>query len=469
MIGPDRGVQSREGASGARIDCNPTAGDQVIRMNSRNRSILALAIPATVTLIADPIMGLVDTAVVGRLGAAELGALGLAVAVLSTVSWVFNFLVFGTTSTVARAVGANDLAAAGRRVAHAAQVAIFIGVFVAAALFFAAEPLLMRLGAVGELVGPGAEYLRVRAVGIPLLLLAYVGHGAFRGVADTRTPLGVVAMANIANAVLTVWFVFGLEWGLAGAAWATVAAELLTVVAFGVLIRRTRLPLSGHRVVDRPQLHALIVVSRDLFMRTGGLLLGILAITAAAARIGAVPAAAHQILFQYFLLISFLMDGFAIAGQAMVGNALGAGNARYARDIGRSLVRWGVFGGTAVAVLLLGGTRLIPQLMTDDPNVLAAVGSVWWFMALGQLINGPVFALDGVLMGAEDFRYLRTWTIIAALAGGGSGQLVATFGGGLFGLWVAVQLMMAVRLGSLVVRLKSETWTNVGSDLVTER
>ncbi|MEX2324277.1 MAG: MATE family efflux transporter [Nitriliruptoraceae bacterium] len=438
-------------------------------MNSRNRTILALGVPATVTLIADPIMGVVDTAVVGRLGPAQLGALGLAVAVLSTVSWIFNFLVFGTTSTVARAVGANDLQAAGRRVAHAAQVAFVIGVVVGAVLYVVAEPLLAMLGAVDELVGPGAEYLKIRAVGIPLLLLGYVGHGAFRGVSDTRTPLGVVVAANIANAALTIWLVFGVGWGLAGAAWATVAAELLTVLAFAVLIGRTRLPLSGHRVVDRVQLRALVVVSRDLFMRTGGLLIGILAITAAAARIGAVPAAAHQILFQYFLLISFLMDGFAIAGQAMVGTALGAGNIQHAREVGRSLLRWGIFGGVTVAVLLLAGMPLIPRLMTDDPAVLAAVGAVWWFMALGQLVNGPVFALDGVLMGAEDFRYLRTWTVIAAVAGGAAGQLVATLGGGLFGLWLAVQLMMAVRLVSLVVRIRSDRWATAGSGLVTER
>ncbi len=414
-------------------------------------------------------MGLFDTAVVGRLGAAELGAMGLAIAVLTTVSWVFNFLVFGTTSAVARAVGAGRGDLAGQRVAHAVRIAIVLGVAVGALLLIAAPQLLRLLGAVDELIEPGTTYLRIRAVGVPLLLLAYVGHGAFRGVSNTRTPLIVVALANVVNAGLTVLLVFPLGFGLAGAAWATVAAEALTVLVFALLLPRVRLEMTGHGWPDRAQLRALVVVSRDLFLRTGALLAGLLAITAAAASIGVVDAAGHQVLFQTFLLISFLMDGFAIAGQAMVGTALGASDVDEARGIGNDLLWWGVGGGVVVAVLLLAGAGVLPRLLTDDGQVLAAVAAVWWFAALGHLVNGPVFALDGVLMGAEDFAYLRTWTIVAAAVGGVSGQVVVAFGGGLFGLWVAVQAMMVVRLISLVARVRGQRWATTGAGLVTER
>jgi putative MATE family efflux protein len=438
-------------------------------VNSRHRRLLALALPAIATLVADPLMGLVDTAVVGRLGAAELGAMGLALAVLTTLAWAANFLVFGTTSTVARAVGAGDLEAAGRRVSHAAQVAIVLGLAVAAVLLAVAPGLLRALGAVPELIEPGTTYLRIRAVGVPLLLLAYVGHGAFRGVSDTRTPLAIVVVANLVNAVLTVWFVFGLGFGLAGAAWATVIAEALVVVAFAARRARIGLPLAGHGRPDWAQIRALGRVSRDLFLRTGGLLLGLLAVTAAAARIGAVPAAAHQILFQVFLLISFLMDGFAIAAQAMVGTALGAGRVNEARAVARTVLVWGIGGGIVVTVLLLAGSRVAPRVLTDDPAVLAAVAGVWWLAAAGQLVNGPVFALDGVLMGAEDFAYLRTWTVVAAILGGAGGQVAASLGGGLLGIWVAVQAMMLVRLCSLVLRIRGDDWTTTGAALVGER
>jgi putative MATE family efflux protein len=308
----------------------------------------------------------------------------------------------------------------------------------------------------------------VRAVGVPLLLLGYVGHGAFRGVSDTRTPLGIVVVANVVNAALTFLLVFPLGFGITGAAWATVAAEAITVGAFAVLLGRTGLPLAGHGVPGRRQLRALVVVSRDLFLRTGGLLLGLLAITAAAARTGAVTAAGHQVLYQTFLLVSFLMDGFAIAGQAMVGTALGAGRDAEARQVARRLLRWGIGGGAVIGALLLAGSGVLPRVLTDDAAVLAAVATTWWFAALGHLINGPVFALDGVLMGAEDFAYLRTWTVLAAVVGGVGGQLSATAGGGLLGLWVAVQAMMLVRLLSLVLRVRGTAWSRTGAGLVTD-
>ncbi len=437
-------------------------------LGPRDRRILALALPATVTLIADPVMGLVDTAVVGRLGAAQLGALGLSISVFSAVSWIFNFLVYGTTSTVARAVGAQDREAAGRRVVHATQVALALGLVVGAALWLLAPWIVRALGAVDELVAPATEYLRIRAVGVPLVLLAFVGHGAFRGVSDTRTPLAVAVGANVVNAVLTYVLVFPLGFGLAGAAWATVAAEAVAVAAFALLFRRVGLPLGGHRWPNRVQLLALVIVSRDLFLRTGGLLLGLLAVSSAAARIGSVTAASHQVLFQTFLLISFLMDGFATAGQAMVGTALGAGDEDEARATGRALLRWGIGGGAMMALLLLVATPFGPRILTDEPSVLLAATAVWWLVAVGQVISGPVFALDGVFMGAEDFAYLRTWTMVAAVVGGVSAQLVATFDGGLLGLWVAVQAMMLVRLLSLVLRLRGSGWTRTGAALVTE-
>jgi putative MATE family efflux protein len=435
---------------------------------SHRRRIIALAVPAVGTLAADPLMGLVDTAVVGRLGAAELGALGLAVSVLATVSWIFNFLVVGTTSTVARAVGAGDLDAAGRRVSHAAQVALALGVVIATGLLFGAGPLLRSLGTVEELIQPATTYLRIRAVGVPFVLLGYVGHGAFRGVSDTRTPLGLVVGANLVNAALTFGLVFGVGMGIAGAAWATVAAEAITVLAFVALRPRTRLPLRGHGRPGRAELVALVVISRDLFLRTGGLLLGLLAVTAAAARDGALTAAGHQVVFQTFMLISFLMDGFAIAGQSMVGTALGGGDVDEARAVSRELLRFGIVGGLLLGLVLLAGSSVFPRLLTNDPAVLAVVASAWWLASLGHAINGPVFALDGVLMGAEDFAYLRTWTVLAAVIGGAGAQVVVASGGGLLGLWVAVEAMMLVRLVSLLLRVRGRAWARTGSGLLTD-
>ena len=426
---------------------------------ARRRRILALAIPAIGTLVADPLLGLVDTAVAGRIGTAELGALGLAVAILATVSWVFNFLVYGTTATVARAIGAGDHEAAGRRVAHAGVVAAAIGVVVAAVIAASAEPLVRAFGAVEELVHPAVSYLRIRAVGVPFLLLAYVGHGAFRGVSDTRTPLVIVVVANVINGALDAVLVFGLGFGLGGVAWATVAAEVTAVAAFALLLRRVDLPLAGHGLPDRTQLRALATISRDLFIRTGSLLLGLLAVTAAAARIGTVTAAAHQVLWQVWIMVSFLLDGFAIAAQAMIGTALGAGDVEEARTTAHALVGWGVVGGIVIAALLLVGVPVIPGLLTDEVAVLTAAGSVWWLAMGGHALNGVVFVLDGVFMGASDFAYLRTWTLVSAVVAAAIAQVAVASEWGMLGLWVAMEAMLLVRFGALVWRLRGSAWT----------
>jgi putative MATE family efflux protein len=432
---------------------------------SRHRRILALAVPATGALLADPLLGLVDTAVAGRLGAEPLAALGVGVAVLATVSWVFNFLVYGTTAAVARAVGAGDREVAGRRVAHAGWAALGIGVVVGVIIWVAAEPMLLAMGAVPEIVAPAVTYIRIRAFGVAALLLTYVGHGAFRGVSDTRTPLVVAVGGNVLNGGLDVMLVFGLGLGLAGIAWATVAAEILMALVFIVLVRRVGLPLRGHGVPGAAEVRELVAVSRDLFVRTGALVGALLVVTAAAARTGAVTTAAHQILWQVWVTVSLLLDGLAIAGQAMVGTALGRGDVEEARATARTLALWGLLGGGAAAVLLLAVSGPAPRLLTDEARVLAAVAGVWWLAMGGHVMNGLVFVLDGVLMGAGDFAYLRTWTALAAVVAAGGAQLAVTLGGGLLWMWIAIQLMMAVRLASVVIRLRGTDWTAVGPAL----
>lgn len=439
-------------------DARPTPTPTPDPVPSRHRRILWLAVPAIGTLIADPLLGAVDTAVAGRLGSAELGSLGLAVGLLTAGTWVFNFLVFGTTTTVAHAVGRRDLQTAGRRVSHAAVAATVLGV-AGGVMLFAFAPLLVRgFGAVDELVDPAVTYLRVRAIGVPFLLLGYVGHGAFRGVGDTRTPLWVVVIANVLNGALDVVLVFGLGFGLGGIAAATVAAEVTAVLVFAVLIRRAGLPLAGHGLPSREQVRDLVVVSRDLFLRTGGLLAGFLAITAAAARTDTTTAAAHQVIWQVFLLVSFLMDGFAIAAQSMIGSALGAGDEAEARATARDLVVWGVAGGALVGVLLLVARGPITGVFTSDPAVLAAIAGAWWLASLGHALNGLVFVLDGVVMGAADFRYLRTWTVAAALLAGTLGQVGVTFGAGLLWLWACAELLMLIRGASLAWRIRGTSW-----------
>jgi putative MATE family efflux protein len=456
------------------VSAGSDAGPDAVPAARRGRTalLLSLALPAVGTLIADPLMGLVDTAVVGRIGAAELGGLGLAVAVLSAVAWVFNFLVYGTTSSVARALGAGDAEGARRRVRAAVRAALVAGSTVGLVLWLVAPRLLGALGAVDALVGPGADYLRVRALGVPFVMLTYVGHGAFRGASNTRTPLVIAVGSNVLNAVLTV--LLAGPFGIVGVAAATVAAEAAAVIAFIVLLPHAGVPRDGllrRRRSERldgaatpgelAEVLTMLRVGRDLFLRTGGLTLGLLAVSAAAARLGVVTAAAHQVMFQIMMLGAFTLDGLAVAGQATVGTALGRGDRDEAAALGRATARLGAIGGALTAVLLLASSRVVPRLLTDDAAVLEAVASAWWLLAVGHLITGVVFSLDGVLMGAEDYRYLRDTTIAAALVGGTLAQLVASSGGTLLMLWGCVQVLMLVRFVALVTRLRGRRWLEV--------
>lgn len=428
-----------------------------------NRRILALSVPAAATLIADPLLGIVDTAVVGRVGSVELGALGLSVGLLATLSWVFNFLVYGTTASVSRAIGAGDDDLAGRHLAHAVQVAALIGVIVAVLLVALADALVVWTGAAEPLQSPAAGYLRIRAVGVPFLLLSYVGHGAYRGLSNTRAPFVFVVVANVVNAALDVVLVFVLDLGLSGAAWATVAAEVLVVVLFAGRTREFSLQLRGHGLPGRADVASLFVVGRDLVLRTGALLLALLAVSVAAARIGAVAAAAHQILFSTWIFVSALMDGLAVAGQAMVGTALGRGDADEARRVAGLLGRWAGMSGALIALVLLPLASVVPVALVDNAEVAAMATSVWWLVAGFHVFSGGAFVLDGVLMGAGDFGWLRTWALVAAGVSILLVVIVDTMGGGLLALWVAFEAMVAVRVVANVLRVRSGRWVVTGA------
>jgi putative MATE family efflux protein len=294
-----------------------------------HREIAALSIPAMAALAADPLLSLVDTALVGRLGAVPLGALGVNVAVFTTVFWVFNFLTYGTTAEVARLRGAGDPQAAARYALQALWLAVALGLLVLGLLQALAPFMLDAMGATGELRPDAIAYLRVRALAAVPVLIVAVGHGAFRGLKDTRTPLWVALAANGVNAVASWALIYPVGLGMVGAAWGTLLAQTGAAVAFLLLARR-RLPTPRLRI-DPPAMRRIAAISRDLFLRTAALQVGLLIATAAATRLGTTTVAAHQIARELWTMLALVLDGFAIAGQALVATALGAGRPEVAR------------------------------------------------------------------------------------------------------------------------------------------
>jgi putative MATE family efflux protein len=213
---------------------------------------------------------------------------------------------------------------------------------------------------------------------------------------------------------------------------------------------------------DPAALRVLVSVGRDLFIRTGSLQAALALATAVATRLGTVPVAAHQIAFQLWLFLALVLDSLAIAGQAMIGRLLGAGDAGEARSVARRLVAWGLLAGLLFAVVVVALRPVLPHLFTSDPRVVAQTVDVLWFVALLQPFNAVVFVLDGVLIGAGDLRYLARAMLVALAVFAPAALAVAAADLPLTALWAALSLMMAVRLVTLAARFAGTRWAVVG-------
>jgi putative MATE family efflux protein len=421
-----------------------------------DREIGRLAVPALGALAAGPLYVLVDTAIVGHLGTPQLAALALAGMLVATVTDLSDFLSYGTTAQVARLHGAGAERRAGGLAAQALWLALGTGVLVAA-LIAGLGPLAVGLFAPNDHVADlGGTYIRIAALGVPFMLIALAGEGYLRGVSDLRTPLAILVAANALNAVLEVVFVYGLHWGLAGSAWGTVIAQLLMGVAFAR--RMLAAPADARRPVWE-RMRPLVRMGGDLTVRSAALLGAFLLGSVLAARLGTAQVAAHNIAFQIFLLLALVLDAIAIAGQILIGRALGAARADQAWAASRRMIGWAIVAGGLFTAALLAGTDLIPRAFTSDPAVIEQARSMWPMFAVMQLAAGVIFALDGIFIGAGDTRFLAT-AMVAALAVYVPLALAAST---LAALWWALLALMAVRLATLVWRFLGRRWMVVGA------
>jgi len=290
-------------------------------------------------------------------------------------------------------------------------------------------------------------------------MLGTAGNGWLRGVQDTRRPLIYVLGANALSAALCPLLVYPLGLGLVGSAIANAAAQSLAGVLFIWALVAERVPLRPLPTVIRRQLG----VGRDLLLRGAAFQACFLSAAAVAARFGAAALAAHQIALQLWMFCALALDAVAIAAQSLIGAELGAGRAGQARWLARRISLIGLVSGIGFAVVIGAGAPFLPRLFSSDPGVYAQAMLAWpWFAGM-QPLAGVVFALDGVLIGAGDVRYMRNLTLVAALGG----FLPAIWTAyllrlGLAGVWAGLTLFVAIRLVALLVRMHSGRWAVVG-------
>lgn len=436
---------------------------------SHRREILRLAVPAFLALIAEPLFLLADAAIVGHLGTAELAGLGVASAALITAAGVFVFLAYGTTSVVARQLGAGDTRAAIAAGVDGLWLAVGLGVATAALVATFAEPICAVFGASEAVLVQATTYLRISAFGIPGMLVILAVTGVLRGLQDTRTPLVASVLGFGANVVLNLFFVYGLHWGIAGSAWGTVIAQ--TGMAAGlvlVLLRHARArhaPLHPHpgRVLGAAR------TGVPLLIRTLALRAALVLTTWLAASFGDVTLAAHQVALTVWSFLAFALDALAIAAQAIVGRSLGAGDREGVRSAMRTMIRWGVWGGLAIGLVVVALHGVLPPLFTGEQSVQSALSAALIVVGLGQAIAGYVFVIDGVLIGAGDGRWLA-WgqvvslvlyipIVLALRSRGPSDSAVVD----IVVLWLAFTFWMAIRGVVLGWRARQDTWMVTGA------
>ncbi|MCW2749559.1 MAG: family efflux transporter [Aeromicrobium sp.] len=432
-----------------------------------DRHILRVAVPAFFALISEPLMLLADTAIIGHLGTPELGGLAAASTVLATVVGLCIFLAYGSTAAVARHHGAGEDSAAFSLAISGLWLAAGLGVVLGMITAVASGPLSASLASSDRVAGLGQGYLAISAVAVPAMLLVLAATGALRGTLDLRTPLLATIVANILNVALNLFFVYGLDLGINGAATGTVLAQWFAALWLTfVVVRRARRAHAS----TRPRVAEITAAARQgvpLLVRTLTLRAALVLATVVAASLGDVSLAANQVAATVVTFLAFGLDAIAIAGQALTGRALGAGDAARTRALTSRMIAWGIVTGAIAAIVLAAASPWVARLFSSDPQVQDAILPALLVIAVIQPISGVVFVLDGVLIGAGDGSYLARAGLVTLAAYVPLALAVGWTGAGFTWLWVAYGGFMAARLVTLWRRQRGTAWMVLGASSST--
>ena len=435
-----------------------------MQLGGTDRELLRLAVPAVGALVAEPLYLLADTAVVGHLGTSPLAGLAVASGVLLFAYGMCIFLAYGTTASVARLTGAGRPELAAAQAVQGLWLAASLGVALAVLGAWFGQRLLGLLGAEGTVLDQAGTYLRISLLGAPAMLVMLAGVGYLRGRRDTVRPLWVAVGTAALNLILEVVLIYGFGLGIGASAAATVVAQWIGAGCYLVWISSEVRCYEVSLGPDWSALRRLARVSTDLMVRNLSLGGTFLVGTSVAARIGAAPVAAHQVAFHLWMTLALTMDGLAIAAQAMVGTALGAGDGDGARRIGRRTIVWSVGVGITLGLALLLARGSVSGLFSTAPAVVGLVGFLFLHVGLMAPLSGVAFALDGILIGAGDQRFMAramTASALLATAAMAAGRLADR---GIGWLWAASWVFVAGRSVILGARFRGNHWVVLGAD-----
>lgn len=418
-------------------------------MNQRDTQILGIALPAIVTNITVPLLGLVDTAIVGHMGdASYIGAIAVGSMIFNLVYWVFGFLRMGVSGMTAQARGRRDLQEVMRLLMRSLVVSLAIALTIMILQHPLRELMLWFIGPTDDVRTLAVDYFRIVVWGAPAVLGLYSLSGWFIGMQNSRTPMLISIMQNIVNILASLSLVYGLGLKVEGVALGTLIAQyagLLVAIALWMhyyrRLLRWRVSLMKDKLSDWLSFFR---VNRDIFLRTLFLVAVNLYFTSAGARQGAVILAVNTLLMQLYLFFSYFMDGFAYAGEALGGRYWGAHNMDAFHAIVKRLFAWGtIMVSLFTAIYVLGGMPFL-RLLTNEPHVVEASHAYVWWAYFIPLAGVAAFVWDGIFIGITATRSMLLSSCIAAVVFfAGVTLLVGSMGN--HGLWFSMVAYLATR------------------------
>ncbi len=429
------------------------------------KTINKLAIPATIAGIAEPILSITDTAIVGNIpvnGLESLAAVGIVGAFLSMLIWILGQTRSAISAIISQYLGAGKLQQVANLPAQAICLNLLLSVLILVATIFVVEEIFMLLNAKGKILEFCVSYYSIRVWGFPLTLFVFAIMGIFRGLQNTYWPMMIAIVGAVLNIGLDFALVYGIEGIIApmyieGAAWASLIAQgVMAVMALYLLITKTNISLIP-RLPLHPELGRLVVMSLNLFVRAVALNITLVLAVREAAALGDKFIGAHTIAINLWLFAAFFIDGYGAAGNIMGGRLLGAKDYPNLWKLAKKIILYGV----AVCLVLMGIGALLYRplgaLFSNDIEVLRTFYSIFFIVILALPINTVAFVFDGLFKGLGEMKYLRNVLLVATFLGFIPTLYIGKlFNLGLHGIWIAITVWMFIRGGALIWKFRAK-------------
>ena len=431
-----------------------------------HRTLIGLSIPVLISLTAEPITALVDTAFISSLGVVPLAALGVGTTALSSLFWMFNFLGVGTQTEVAQCYGKGENEGTGKILSLALLLSFVFGILLILIIGSSSAWLANLLGASGAVLENAVTYMQIRLFGAPAVLLTLAIFGALRGLQDMRSPLWIALGVNVLNILLDWLLIFGNGpfpvMGVGGSALASTISQWLGALA-GLILVAKQIGLSIK--IKLQETKKILQVGGDMFIRTGIINIFLAYTTRVANNLGADAGAAHQVIRQMWVFTALALDAYASTVQSLVGFFIGKGSISWVKRVVRVANSWSIGTGIVLGVLMWGGREIVIKMLVPAASVDVFL-SAWFISSLSQPINSIAFLTDGAHWGTGDFRYLRNAMIIASMTGILGLSLLENRGTPtLFWVWGIITIWITLRALFGWIRI----WPGIGNSVFGTR